>query len=128
MAQNNDTWRAIVNIALNRQMRRVSGWSTPRPGHCTPGKETRYPLYKSLDGPQERSGRMQKISPRSGFDPWTVQPVVNRYTDYSIPAHKFHLDGPQILGATVQNLVSMVSWHLVFCTPASEHACLPVQS
>ena len=26
---------------------------------------------------------MRKISPQPGFDPWTVQPVVSRYTDYA---------------------------------------------
>jgi hypothetical protein len=39
-----------------------SGWVvlTPRPGRFTPGKETRYPLYRRLDGAQGRSGRMGK--------------------------------------------------------------------
>ena len=46
----------------------------PRPGSCTPGKETRYPLYRRLDEPQGRSGRVRKISPTPGFDPRTVQP------------------------------------------------------
>jgi hypothetical protein len=57
------------------------GWSTPRPGRFTPGKETRYPLYRRLGGPQGRSGRVRKISPPSGFDPRTVQLVASRYTD-----------------------------------------------
>ena len=57
------------------------GWSTPRPGRFTPGKETRYPLYRRLGGPQGRSGRVRKISPTPGFDPQTVQPVASRYTD-----------------------------------------------
>jgi hypothetical protein len=35
----------------------VSGWSTPRPGSLTPGKEPRYALYRGLGGPQGRSGR-----------------------------------------------------------------------
>ena len=48
---------------------------------------TRYPLYRRLGGPQGRSGRVRKISPFSGFDPRTVQPVVSRYTDCSIPDH-----------------------------------------
>jgi len=39
------------------------GWSTPCPGSFTPGKETRYPFYKSLGGPQDRSGRVRKFSP-----------------------------------------------------------------
>ena len=58
------------------------GWvgnATPRPLY--PGKETRYPLNRSLGGPQGRSGRVRKISPPPGFDPRTVQLVESRYTD-----------------------------------------------
>jgi hypothetical protein len=57
------------------------GWGvsvTPRP-LFTPRK-TRYPLYRSLGGPQGRSGQVGKISPPPGFYPWTVQPVASRYT------------------------------------------------
>jgi hypothetical protein len=57
------------------------------PAALPPGKETRYPLYRRLCGPQGRSGRLRKISPPPGFDPRTVQPVASRYTDYAIPAH-----------------------------------------
>jgi hypothetical protein len=42
------------------------GWSTPRPGRFTPGKETRFPLYRRLGGPQGRSRRLGKISPPPG--------------------------------------------------------------
>ena len=48
---------------------------------------TRYPLYRTLGGPQGRSGWLQKISPPPGFNLRTVQPVVNRYTDCAVPAH-----------------------------------------
>jgi len=51
------------------------GCSTPRPGRFTPWKETRYPLYRRLGGPQGRTGRAQKISPPPVFNPRTVQPV-----------------------------------------------------
>jgi hypothetical protein len=61
--------------------------ASPRPGRFTPGKETRYPLYRRIGGPQGRSGRLGKILPPPGFDPRTVQPVVSRYTDYAIPVH-----------------------------------------
>ena len=47
-----------------------------------PGK-TGYPLYRRLGGPQGGSGQMRKISPQPGFDPWTVQPVASRYTNYA---------------------------------------------
>jgi hypothetical protein len=62
------------------------GWLAPRPGRFTPGKETRYPFYSRLGGPQGRSGRLRKISPPPGFDPPTVQPVASHYTDWAIPA------------------------------------------
>jgi hypothetical protein len=42
-----------------------------------------YPLYRRLGGRQCRSGRVRKISPPWGFDPWTIQPVDSRYTNYS---------------------------------------------
>jgi hypothetical protein len=62
------------------------GWSTPRPGRFTPGKETRYQLYRRLGGPQGRSGRVLIISPPPGFDPRTVQLVASRYTYWAIGA------------------------------------------
>jgi hypothetical protein len=47
---------------------------------------TRYPVYRRLGGPQGQSGRVRKISPPTGFDPRTVQPVASRYTDWAIPS------------------------------------------
>jgi hypothetical protein len=47
---------------------------------ANPGK-TRYPLYRTLGGPQGRSGRVRKILPPLGFDIRIVQPVTSRYTD-----------------------------------------------
>jgi hypothetical protein len=52
-----------------------------------PPEVTRYTLYRRLGGPQGQSERVRKISPPPGFDPRTVQPVVSRYTDWTIPAH-----------------------------------------
>jgi hypothetical protein len=57
------------------------GWSTPRPGRFTPGKETLYSLYTRMGGPQGRSGRVRKISLPPGFDPRTVQQVASRCAD-----------------------------------------------
>jgi hypothetical protein len=48
---------------------------------------TRYPLYRRLGRPQGRSGRVLKISPPLGFNPWTIQLVASRYTNYTIPAY-----------------------------------------
>jgi hypothetical protein len=50
-----------------------------------PPRNTRYPSYRLLGGPQDRSGRVRKISPPSSFDPRTVQPVASRYTDWATP-------------------------------------------
>jgi len=40
-----------------------------------------------MGAPQGRSGQVRKISPSTGFDPRTVQPVVSCYTNWAIPAH-----------------------------------------
>jgi len=45
-------------------------------------KKTRYPFYRRLDGPQDRSERVRKISPLPGFDPRTVQPVATYLTQF----------------------------------------------
>jgi len=37
-----------------------------------PPRKSRYPVYRRLDGPQGRSGRVPKISTQPGFDPRTI--------------------------------------------------------
>ena len=54
------------------------------PAALPPGK-IRQPLYRTLDGPQGRSGRWRIISPLTRCDTRTVQPVASRYTDWAIP-------------------------------------------
>jgi len=56
-------------------------WSAARPGRTLPPGKTRYPLYRSLGGPQGRSGRAENLVP-TGVRSRTVQPVVSRYTDW----------------------------------------------
>jgi hypothetical protein len=51
-----------------------------------PGK-TRYPLYRWLGGPRDRSGRVWKISPPLKFDPGTVETIAIRSTDWAILAY-----------------------------------------
>ena len=53
----------------------------PQAPAALPQGKTRYQLYRRLDRPQGRSGRVGEISPPSGIDPLTVQPVASRYTD-----------------------------------------------
>ena len=53
----------------------------------TSTKETRYPLYTSLDGPQGRSRLVREISLPREFDPRIVQPIASRYTGWAIVAH-----------------------------------------
>jgi hypothetical protein len=42
------------------------------------------PIVQGDRWAQDMSGRARKISPLSGLDPQTVQPVSSRYTDYAI--------------------------------------------
>jgi hypothetical protein len=65
----------------------VCGWLRPRLGHFTPGKETRYPLYRRLGVPQGWSGRVWKISSQPGFDPRTFQPEASGYTARANSTH-----------------------------------------
>ena len=46
-----------------------------------------YPLYRKLGKSLSLSEWEQKISPPTEFEPWTAQPVVSRYTNYTILAH-----------------------------------------
>ena len=61
-----------------------------RPGHSLPPGKTWYPLYRKLGGPQGQSGQVRKISPPPGFDPQTVRPTGNCYTDYSTQPSGLH--------------------------------------
>ena len=58
------------------------GWLTRRPECFTSGRQTRYPLYRRLGGPQGWSRWVREISPPTGFDTRTVQAVASRYADY----------------------------------------------
>jgi len=58
---------------------------TSIPRQLYPRNETRYPLYRKLGGPRGRSGWVQKISPRQGFEPRTVRPIASYCTDWATP-------------------------------------------
>jgi hypothetical protein len=51
------------------------------PAALLPGM-TRFPLYRRLGRPQDRCGRVLKISPPPGFDHRTVQLVASRYIEF----------------------------------------------
>ena len=70
-------WFTLLNSFLSSALN-GGEWSTPLPAALPPGK-TWYPLYRRLDGPHGRSGRVRKIEPPQGFDSQTIQSVVIRY-------------------------------------------------
>jgi len=57
-------------------------WSAARPGRTLPPGKTRYLFYRRLGGPQGRSGRAENLV-LTGIRSRTVQPAVNRYTDWA---------------------------------------------
>ena len=72
--------RGIPLLFLNHGTR--SGEvSASGPGRSLPPVKARYPLHRKLGGSQGRFGRVRKILTPPGFDPRTVKPVANRYTD-----------------------------------------------
>ena len=62
------------------------GGQSHAPAALSPEKN-RYSLYRRVDGPQGRSGRVWNISSPPEFDPRTIQPIASGYTDCAIPAH-----------------------------------------
>ena len=58
----------------------------------------RYPLYRRLGGPQNRSGRMWKFSPLLEIDRRLFQPVTSRYTHYATSTASNILEGT-VLGS-----------------------------
>jgi len=93
------------------------GWSTPRPGRFTSGKETSSPPYWRLGGSQRRSGRVWKVSSVPGLDPRTVQPVASCYSITCIGQWKRRTFRPVMLYRCLQ-------WPRLFkrCTSNSEWA------
>ena len=108
------------------------GCLTPRPGHFTPGKETRYSLYRRLCRPKGRAARVQKISPQPAIDPQTFPPVASCYTYWNIPTHP-NVPYKSTLALEFMSLLSSVfdfrttrsqqnlAWTLCYCCPAQRH-------
>ena len=63
----------------------VGGWSTPRPGRFTPGKNP-VPIVQEAGCAPGPVWTGAENLPQPGFDPRTVQPVASRYTDCAMPA------------------------------------------
>jgi hypothetical protein len=110
----------------------------PHPGHFTPGKEMRHPLYRKMGGSQGQSGHIWKILLHRGFKPQTIQPIVSHYTNYTTAAifvhHSFfqawwkdHMhDQPWIItnvSVCVQNQVSLCVYTYV-CLYTSTGTCI----
>ena len=57
-------------------------WSAARPGRTLPPGKTRYPYYRTLGGPQGRSGQVENLIPTWVWSQ-TVQLVVSHYTDWA---------------------------------------------
>ena len=77
--------RGITTLSLTLALDGV-GVQRHAPAALPPRKRPGTLCYRSLVGPQSRSERVRKISPPTGFDPRTVQPVASLYTDYALPA------------------------------------------
>jgi hypothetical protein len=94
--------------------------TTSRPLY--PRGNTRYPLYRRLGGPQERSGRVRKISPKPGFDPRTVQPRSQSLYRLSYRAHNEHTSYIKIYFVKVKTALltelCYVSSHLLPLAPS----------
>jgi len=65
------------------------GWSMPRPGRFTPGKDP-VPILQEAGWAPGAVWTGAKISLPPGFDPRTVQSVASRYTDCAILTHQLH--------------------------------------
>jgi len=88
----NGPWTSIGRLdlylyTLFNLRKNVDAWPTPRLGNCTPGHETRYPIYRMIGGPRGDLGGDGKSSLPPGCDHRTAQLVSSRCTDWAITAH-----------------------------------------
>jgi hypothetical protein len=99
-----------------------SGWSTPRLGLFTTRTESRYAVHMKLDGPQDGSGQVRRISPCPGFDLRTFQPVAS-----SCPGELFtcHVDNRSKVPC---NSIFPPSIAFSDVTPRSRHRCSRILS
>jgi len=57
--------------------------SASRPGRSLPRERLCTHCTGDWVGPRASMDRCGKSHPPTGFDPWTVQPLANRYTNYA---------------------------------------------
>jgi hypothetical protein len=88
----------------------MGGWSTPRSGPFTPGKEIRYQFYWKLGVPQGRSGLMRKISPPAGIR-FPERPA------RSVSLYRLHCPCPHCLGCPAFNACSSLSLRKITVPP-----------
>ena len=85
--------RCVVTFFLLTSAVDGGGWLRLHPGRFTPGNKTMYPLYIRANGPQDRSGRVERSRLPPEFNPRTVHPAASRW---AIPAHS-HAECPTIM-------------------------------
>jgi len=84
------------------------GWSTPRPGHFTPGERPHTNWTGGWVGPRTGLNECGKSRLPPGFDPRTVLPVASRYTDWASPALAYSSIIMKVIRC--QGLVSVRTW------------------
>jgi len=64
---------------------RWGGWSTPRPGRFTPGKDPVLGVQQAGWAPKPVWTGTENLASPPEFDPRTVQAVESLYNEYAIP-------------------------------------------
>ena len=66
----------VISLPIQIPVLEGGKWLAPCPGRLTPGRETRYKLYRELDGPRDQSGWVRETwSSPPGSEPRTVIPT-----------------------------------------------------
>ena len=94
--------------------------SASRPGRSLPRERPGTHCTGGWVGPRAGPDRCGKSRPQPGFDPWTVQPVASRYTDYanrSSREHTLYISTRKILlGIHVSHNFLYYFTEYLFCT------------
>jgi len=97
-------------------------WSAAHPGRTLPPGKTRYPFYRRLGGPKGRSERAENLVP-TGIRSRTVQPLVNRYTDWTTRPTSMHITVIYFLSELHTGTPVFV--HSPSLNPLSHACCIP---